>query len=63
MYISQQSINMDRRKRTLIIVRRTLAGPNAGLAGVIPVVSAWFKALAVAILFSEERTPSRSFDP
>jgi len=61
MYISQQSINMDRKKRALIILRRTLAEVNAALIGVMPLASGRIKA-SIA-MSSEERTPSCPFDP
>ena len=50
---------MDRKKRTLIKVRRSLVELNAALAGAMFETFAIFRASIAA--FSEERTSSRPF--
>ena len=62
-YVSQKSTDRvwTRREPTLIVVRRTLAEPNAALAGVILMVS--FERLRASMTaFNEDRAPSCPFD-
>ena len=50
----------NRKKRTLIIVRRALTVPNAALAGAMSTMS-FARFMASMAIFNEERAPSRPF--
>jgi hypothetical protein len=58
--VSTRSPSQNRKKHTLIIVRRAMTDPNAALAGAMSTMS-FARFMASMATFNEERASSRPF--